>query len=126
LIRGFRVERQEIEATLSTHPDILEAVVETVADAESETDLIAFVAPIAGRSLSDTDTRAWLPPPALHGAGGHRGPGGAPEDADRQDRSTIPRNQATSAPWPSSGRSLTSRPSPGTKRPCSALLAWSS
>lgn len=60
LIRGFRVERQEIEATLSTHPDILEAVVETVADAESETDLIAFVAPIAGRSLSDTDTRAWL------------------------------------------------------------------
>lgn len=50
--RGYRVELGEIETVLSRHPDIREAAVVALADAESGVRVCAFVAPHEGRNLT--------------------------------------------------------------------------
>ena len=50
--RGYRVELGEIEVGLLKHPDIREAAVVAIADAESGVRVIAFVAPQPGKTLS--------------------------------------------------------------------------
>jgi acyl-coenzyme A synthetase/AMP-(fatty) acid ligase/acyl carrier protein len=68
-IGGLRIELGEIDATLSSHPDIkqcavvarhLEARAATDASAASTRQIVAFVAIAEGRSASEDDLRAWL------------------------------------------------------------------
>jgi amino acid adenylation domain-containing protein len=50
-LRGYRVELGEIEAALRRHPDVSEVVV-AVRGAGMDARLVAYVVPVAGRSLS--------------------------------------------------------------------------
>jgi len=59
-VRGFRVEMQEIEALLSTHPDIQESAVDSFGHERGETRLTAFAVPMAGRVVRSDEIRAWL------------------------------------------------------------------
>ncbi|HEX5108548.1 MAG TPA: amino acid adenylation domain-containing protein [Vicinamibacterales bacterium] len=59
-VRGFRVELQEIEALLSTHPDVQESAVGAFARDDGETQLVAFAVSMTGRVVRSNDIRAWL------------------------------------------------------------------
>nr|WP_010133791.1 non-ribosomal peptide synthetase [Microbulbifer agarilyticus] len=50
-IRGFRVEVSEVEARLLAHPDIVEAVI-VAREHQRETQLVAYLVPVAGRAPS--------------------------------------------------------------------------
>ena len=53
-IRGFRVEPAEIRAVLAEYPDVRQAEVVTRDDASGARILVAYLVPVAGRSLPDT------------------------------------------------------------------------
>jgi thioesterase domain-containing protein/acyl carrier protein len=59
-VRGFRVETQEIEALLSTHPDIEETIVDALVDEQGETRLVAYAVPVQGRSIGAARIRGFL------------------------------------------------------------------
>ncbi len=63
-VRGFRVELGEIEARLSQHPAVLEAVVVTDAQLQPQnaapTQLIGYVRPGPGTHIDDSDLRGYL------------------------------------------------------------------
>ncbi|HEX6545027.1 MAG TPA: amino acid adenylation domain-containing protein [Bryobacteraceae bacterium] len=59
-IRGYRIELEEIENTLSEHPDILEAAVVLHQDASEDKLLVAYFRTSAGRQVSTEDLRAFL------------------------------------------------------------------
>nr|WP_081504208.1 phosphopantetheine-binding protein [Sphingomonas sp. PAMC 26621] len=58
-IRGFRVELGEIEAALSEHPDVAEAVVQPRGSG-SELHLVGYVRPRAGAAVDTNGLRAFL------------------------------------------------------------------
>ncbi len=59
-VRGFRIELDEIESILVTHPDILNCVVSTDENESAETTLAAYVVPADQLSLSVGSLRKWL------------------------------------------------------------------
>jgi amino acid adenylation domain-containing protein len=59
-VRGFRVEPGEIEALLSQHPAVSEAVVVARPDDMGRNVLVAYVVPEAGRGLLGGELRAFL------------------------------------------------------------------
>ena len=58
-IRGFRIEPAEIEASLEAHPQIRQAVVETVAGAGSERSLVAYLVLADPAAVSVHEIRRW-------------------------------------------------------------------
>lgn len=58
-IRGFRVELGEIEAALSEHPDVAEAVVQARGNG-SDLQLVGYIRPSAGASVDASALRAFL------------------------------------------------------------------
>jgi len=67
-IRGFRIELQEIEAALTSHPDVKEAVVIVRENQNRNKRLVAYVVNAEGAAQSSTGTsdllshlRGWLP-----------------------------------------------------------------
>ena len=58
-IRGFRVELHEIEAVLSTHPDV-QATAVAVRELSGESQIVAYVVARAGADPSAADLRAFL------------------------------------------------------------------
>jgi len=56
--RGYRVELGEIEATLASHPAVLEAVAVAIPDPELGNRLLAFVVPRAGASIEPEALRS--------------------------------------------------------------------
>ncbi|ASS75345.1 hypothetical protein CIG75_10310 [Tumebacillus algifaecis] len=59
-LRGLRIELDEIQATLSTHPEVRESLVILGADAGGEQRLIAYVVPKVGGELSVHNLRIFL------------------------------------------------------------------
>ena len=59
-IRGFRIEPGEIDAALSQHPDISEAVVLAREDQPGNRSLVAYLVPKAGREIDFGELRAQL------------------------------------------------------------------
>lgn len=59
-LRGFRIELGEVEAALSRHPEIKEAVVTKWTEPEGEDHLVAYVAPIGTSSPGAAELRTWL------------------------------------------------------------------
>ncbi|XXF81242.1 amino acid adenylation domain-containing protein [Myxococcaceae bacterium GXIMD 01537] len=59
-LRGFRVELGEIEAVLTAHPDIREAVVLLRDDTSGGKRLVAYVVPREGVGLTEESARAFL------------------------------------------------------------------
>ena len=57
-IRGFRVELGEVEAALTAHPAVRQAVVMTERQADGDVRLIAYVVPEPGPDVSPLDLRA--------------------------------------------------------------------
>ena len=56
---GVNVYPAEVEAAIEAHPDVAEAAVVGVADAEWGERVVAFVAPRAGATLDPADLAAW-------------------------------------------------------------------
>ncbi|WP_186001748.1 non-ribosomal peptide synthetase [Corallococcus sp. Z5C101001] len=52
-VRGFRIELGEVEAVLSRHPDVRQAVAGAHLDAGGDSTLVAWVVPVAGREVDD-------------------------------------------------------------------------
>jgi thioesterase domain-containing protein len=59
-LRGFRIERGEIEATLGEHPQIRQAVVQLREDRAGDQRLVAYVVPRGGPVVVPTDLRGFL------------------------------------------------------------------
>jgi natural product biosynthesis luciferase-like monooxygenase protein/amino acid adenylation domain-containing protein len=59
-VRGHRVELEEIEARLASHPDVKEAAVRAMTDAAGDLSLIAFVAAQPGRTLEPRALRRFV------------------------------------------------------------------
>jgi amino acid adenylation domain-containing protein len=57
-IAGTRLEPAEVEAVLRTHPDLLDAFVTPTRPAGEAKQLIAYIVPKAGRTLTATDLQA--------------------------------------------------------------------
>jgi amino acid adenylation domain-containing protein len=58
-IRGFRIEKTEVEAAIEKHPAVRDAVV-TVREARGDKDLVAYVVPQEGATLTPDDLRSFL------------------------------------------------------------------
>jgi acyl carrier protein len=59
-LRGFRIEKQEIEALLNEHPSIREAVVEVEKDANEEGRLVGYLVLHEGQTVRLGDLRNYL------------------------------------------------------------------
>jgi amino acid adenylation domain-containing protein len=59
-IRGYRIELGEVEAALSRHPDVKQAVVITQGNAVEDRRLVAFIVPEKERLASESDLRSIL------------------------------------------------------------------
>ena len=59
-IRGFRIELEEIEAILTQHPDVREAVVITRNGASGEKRLAAYIVPDAEKTPTSRELRSFL------------------------------------------------------------------
>ncbi|HEX2091511.1 MAG TPA: amino acid adenylation domain-containing protein [Longimicrobiaceae bacterium] len=59
-VRGFRVEPGEIEAQLTAHPHVREAVVIAREDTPGGARLVGYVCPEGGTSLTASELRGWL------------------------------------------------------------------
>jgi amino acid adenylation domain-containing protein len=59
-VRGFRVEPGEIEAVLTRHPAVQDAVVVAVADTSGTNRLVGYVVPRAGESVDPVELRDFL------------------------------------------------------------------
>ncbi|MDZ8065406.1 MAG: amino acid adenylation domain-containing protein [Nostoc sp. DedQUE08] len=59
-IRGFRVELGEVEAVLSKHPQINQAVAKVHGESAREKYLVAYFVPIAGETITVEQLRAFL------------------------------------------------------------------
>jgi amino acid adenylation domain-containing protein len=59
-VRGYRVELREVEATLTLHPEVAEAVVEAREDIPGEQRLAAYVVLHGSGAPPDADLRAFL------------------------------------------------------------------
>jgi amino acid adenylation domain-containing protein len=61
-IRGYRIELGEIQASLTRHPDVRDAVVVTREPTPGDKRLVAYVVPVAGRPLDPAALREHLVP----------------------------------------------------------------
>ena len=59
-VRGFRIELEEIEATLRRHPQVRDAAVVAHTPDGRETRLIGYLVPVAGTAPPGRDLRQWL------------------------------------------------------------------
>lgn len=59
-IRGNRVEPEEIEAAINSHPEVRMAAVDTRIDGEGERSISAFVVPAEGSRLTPAELRHYL------------------------------------------------------------------
>jgi amino acid adenylation domain-containing protein len=59
-LRGFRIELEEIEAVLSQHPDVQQAVIQVRGDKLEEKRLVAFVIQGKGAAVGANDLREFL------------------------------------------------------------------
>ena len=59
-IRGYRIELAEIEAAVSSHPDVRESVVIAMEDHPGEKKLVAYVVPEQDRNLEFSDVRTHI------------------------------------------------------------------
>lgn len=59
-IRGFRVELGEIEAALRSHPALFQSVVIAREDGSSRKQILGYVVPVDGQSVSGSDLRSYL------------------------------------------------------------------
>lgn len=59
-IRGFRVELGEIEAALRSHPALSQSVVIAREDGSSRKQILGYVVPFDGQSVSGSDLRSYL------------------------------------------------------------------
>ncbi|WP_164021812.1 non-ribosomal peptide synthetase, partial [Pyxidicoccus trucidator] len=58
-VRGFRIELGEVEAALSRHPEVLQAVAGVHRDSNGDGRLVAWLVPQAGRTLDASALRDW-------------------------------------------------------------------
>ncbi|NOX38152.1 MAG: amino acid adenylation domain-containing protein [Calditrichaeota bacterium] len=59
-VRGFRIELEEIEAVLETHPDIRNAAVLARTDMGDDTRLVGYIVPEPGKQLTSGQVRNFL------------------------------------------------------------------